>query len=48
VYLIALTGYGQHEDHQRVADAGFDHHLVKPVDRADLIRVLGETQRAAQ
>src|SRR5205823_5859711 len=30
--LVALTGYGHAEDHQRSSDAGFDHHLVKPVD----------------
>jgi CheY-like chemotaxis protein/two-component sensor histidine kinase len=30
--LIALTGYGQDEDRQRSKEAGFDHHLVKPVD----------------
>lgn len=30
--LIAVTGYGQDEDKQRAMDAGFDHHLVKPVD----------------
>lgn len=29
--LVALTGYGQPEDHQRVMSAGFDAHLVKPV-----------------
>jgi CheY-like chemotaxis protein len=29
--LIALTGYGSDEDQQRSRDAGFDHHLVKPV-----------------
>ena len=29
--LIALTGYGQPEDIMRSAEAGFDHHLVKPV-----------------
>jgi signal transduction histidine kinase/ActR/RegA family two-component response regulator len=29
--LIATTGYGQAEDLQRALDAGFDHHLVKPV-----------------
>ncbi|MDQ3170365.1 MAG: ATP-binding protein [Acidobacteriota bacterium] len=32
VKLIALTGYGQASDHQRTRDAGFKHHLVKPVD----------------
>ncbi len=30
--LIALTGYGSHEQKARALDAGFDHHLVKPVD----------------
>jgi CheY-like chemotaxis protein len=30
--LVALTGYGQDEDRRRSRDAGFDHHLVKPVD----------------
>jgi len=30
--LIALTGWGQKEDRRRSKDAGFDHHLVKPVD----------------
>jgi two-component system, OmpR family, response regulator len=31
VKLIAMTGYGQEEDRKRSRDAGFDHHLVKPV-----------------
>ena len=30
--LIALTGYGQEEDRTRAAEAGFDHHFVKPAD----------------
>ena len=30
--LIALTGWGQDEDRQRSKDAGFDSHMVKPVD----------------
>ena len=30
--LIALTGWGQDGDRRRVKDAGFDHHLIKPVD----------------
>jgi PAS domain S-box-containing protein len=29
--LVALTGYGQESDRQRSSEAGFDHHLVKPV-----------------
>jgi CheY-like chemotaxis protein len=32
VTLIALTGWGQTEDRRRSTDAGFNHHLVKPVD----------------
>lgn len=38
--LIALTGYSQPEDRQRAMEAGFDAHLVKPVDPAELARVL--------
>jgi len=29
--LIALTGWGQEEDRRRTAEAGFDHHLTKPI-----------------
>jgi CheY-like chemotaxis protein len=32
IHLIALTGYGQAEDRRRTREAGFQHHLVKPVD----------------
>jgi CheY-like chemotaxis protein len=32
VVLVALTGWGQPEDRRRTAEAGFDHHLVKPVE----------------
>jgi PAS domain S-box-containing protein len=38
--LIAVTGWGQHEDKQRAAAAGFDHHLTKPVDMTSLERLL--------
>jgi PAS domain S-box-containing protein len=40
--LVALTGWGQDEDRQRSLDAGFDHHLVKPVDAAAIRRLLVE------
>jgi PAS domain S-box-containing protein len=38
--LVALTGYGRDDDRQRSLEAGFDHHLVKPVDLDELARVL--------
>jgi CheY-like chemotaxis protein len=40
IRLIALTGYGRAEDHTSVMAAGFDEHLVKPVSRDDLLKVL--------
>jgi len=40
VMLIAVTGWGQAEDRQRSKDAGFDAHLVKPVDHATLVNLL--------
>jgi len=39
---VALTGYGFPSDLQRSAEAGFDHHLVKPVDPDELARLLTE------
>ncbi len=38
--LVALTGYGQESDRQLSRDAGFDHHMVKPVDIARLESLL--------
>ena len=38
--LIALTGYGQESDRQRSNEAGFDYHLVKPVDLETLQQLL--------
>jgi two-component system, chemotaxis family, CheB/CheR fusion protein len=40
VRLIALTGYGRAEDRQAVLEAGFDEHLVKPVNPDELSRAL--------
>jgi CheY-like chemotaxis protein len=34
--LIAITGWGQDRDKSRAIEAGFDYHLTKPVDPADL------------
>jgi CheY-like chemotaxis protein len=44
IQLIAITGYGQEADRIRTREAGFVHHLVKPVDFADLRRVLSFTR----
>ena len=38
--MIALTGWGMKEDMQRTQEAGFDHHLVKPVDPEKLFALL--------
>ncbi len=40
--IVALTGWGKDEDRQRSAEAGFDQHLVKPVDHEVLLRLLSE------
>ena len=45
--LVAVSGYGSEQDQRRSAAAGFDHHLVKPVDCEALFRILGEPQRRA-
>ncbi|MGZ8217151.1 response regulator [Methylomagnum sp.] len=40
VLMIAITGYGREDDRARSKEAGFDHHLVKPVDPETLGRLL--------
>jgi CheY-like chemotaxis protein len=47
-HLLALTGYGTAEDRHRSRAAGFDLHLVKPVDFDMLQGVLAEFQNAVQ
>ena len=44
--LVALTGWGQLEDRQRSDEAGFDHHLVKPVEPKVLERLLTDLRPA--
>jgi signal transduction histidine kinase len=39
VMLVALTGWGQAEDRKRTAEAGFDHHIVKPADLETIQRI---------
>jgi CheY-like chemotaxis protein len=47
VVLIAMTGYGQPEDRQRSLAVGFDHHLVKPAEFAELQGILASVDGAA-
>jgi PAS domain S-box-containing protein len=46
--LVALTGYGQAEDRQRSRDAGFDYHLVKPTNPAQLAGLLARLSRTQE
>jgi CheY-like chemotaxis protein len=45
--LIAVTGYGQRNDRRRSAAAGFDAHLVKPVDVQQLFALLSGSEASA-
>jgi CheY-like chemotaxis protein len=38
--IVAVTGWGKPEDRARSREAGFDLHLVKPVNETDLLRAL--------
>ncbi len=40
IMLVALTGWGQEEDRRKSSEAGFNEHVVKPVDAARLKRLL--------
>lgn len=44
--IIAQTGWSQSEDRERTRDAGFDHHMVKPVDLNELKKLLADLQAA--
>jgi PAS domain S-box-containing protein len=44
--IVAVTGYGQKEDRERSRAAGFDHHLVKPIESDALLTLLGGQGRA--
>jgi len=45
--LIALTGWGQPDDRLRVSAAGFDHHLLKPVDTDEMLSLLVRPRASA-
>jgi signal transduction histidine kinase/DNA-binding response OmpR family regulator len=40
--LVAMTGYGQEEDRRRSRAAGFDHHLVKPIEFQQLQQIIAD------
>ncbi len=44
--LVAITGWGQESDRQRARQAGFDHHLVKPVEFERVLELLRERAAA--
>ncbi len=48
IRLVAVTGYGQDSDRRRAKDAGFDDHLVKPVDLGRIEAIVLETRTVAQ
>jgi signal transduction histidine kinase/ActR/RegA family two-component response regulator len=48
VFLIALTGYGMPEDKVRAREAGFDMHLTKPVDLAQLATIIDSVHPAVE
>ena len=45
VVLVALTGWGSEEDRRRSKEAGFDHHVTKPVDATDVETLLANVAR---
>ena len=42
ILLIAVSGWGRDDDQRRSAEAGFDAHLVKPVDLEELNTIIGQ------
>ena len=45
--LVAITGWGQTEDIDLSREAGFDHHLVKPVDHDQLLKLIQKRKSAS-
>src|SRR5262249_8104745 len=46
IVMVALTGWGQEDDRRRSKEAGFDHHMVKPLDYGALMKLLSERIKA--
>lgn len=47
ILIVALSGWGQDEDKRKSKEAGFDHHLVKPTQLAELQQVLSQLDQRA-
>ncbi len=47
IVLVAITGYGQESDRQHSREAGFDHHLIKPADFNEVLRILSSVSEKA-
>jgi CheY-like chemotaxis protein len=45
--VVALTGWGQEQDRVKASQAGFDHHLTKPADPADIVELVNHPPRCA-
>jgi len=48
ILMLALTGWGQSDARRRTLEAGFDHHLVKPVELEQIIRLAGARNNREQ
>lgn len=48
IHLVAITGWGRDADREEARNAGFDHHLLKPVNPHEIVRLLGETHEQFQ
>jgi len=48
ILIVAVTGWGQEDSRRRTQEAGFDAHLVKPVDPQMLLRVIENSRRESQ
>jgi signal transduction histidine kinase/ActR/RegA family two-component response regulator len=48
ILMLALTGWGQSDARRRTLEAGFDHHLVKPVELEQIIRLAGARHNREQ
>jgi len=46
ILILALTGWGQEEDRRKTAEAGFNNHLVKPVDHIALSKLISDSKQS--